>query len=87
MLPLTPDIFPQCPSFHGLTETEPLPIIPMDTVIDMGAGGRPEAAEPRSLSSSIADTMDTTDGQVTFPKGCGVLIGWLRALGKRAGTF
>lgn len=44
MLPLPPDSFPQCPSLHGLTETEPLPIIPMDTVIDMGAGGRPEGS-------------------------------------------
>lgn len=44
MLPLMPDIFPQCPLLHGLTETEPLPSIPMDTVIDMGAGGKPEGS-------------------------------------------
>lgn len=44
MLPLMPDIFPQCPLLHGLTETEPLSSIPMDTVIDMGAGGRPEGS-------------------------------------------
>lgn len=30
--------------------------------------------------------LDTPVGQVTSPKGCGVLIGWLHALGGRAGT-
>lgn len=31
--------------------------------------------------------LDTPVGQVTSPKGCGVLIGWLHALGERAGTL
>lgn len=72
---------------HGLTETEPLPIIPMDTVIYMGTGAGQRAAAPGPLPSSRADTMDTPVGQVTSPKGCGVLIGWLHALGKRAWTI
>lgn len=68
---------------HGLTETEPLPIVPMDTVIDLGAGAGQRAAGPGPLPSSRAGP---PVGQVTSPKGCGVLIGWLHALGERAGT-
>lgn len=49
-----------------------------------GAGGRPEGSRP--LPSSRADVIDTTVGQVASLKGCGVLIGWLNALGKRAWT-
>lgn len=84
MLPLMPDIFPQCPLLHGLTEMEPLPIIPMDTVIDWEQGAGQRAAGPGPLASSRADTTDTTVGQVTAPQGWGVLIGWFSALGKRA---
>lgn len=39
---------------HGLTETEPLPIVPMDTVIDVGAGAGQRAAGPGPLPSSRA---------------------------------
>lgn len=79
-----PEIFPQCPLLHGLTEMEPLPIIPMDTIKDWEQGAGHRAAGPRPLASSRADAMDTTIGQVTAPKGWGVLIGWFNALGKRA---
>lgn len=51
--------FLQCPLLHGLTETQPLPIIPMDTVIDMGSGAGQRAGECGSLPSSRADVMDT----------------------------
>lgn len=78
-----PDIFPQCPLLHGLTEMEPLPIIPMDTEIDGEQGAGQRAAGPGPLPSSRADAMDTTVGQVTSPKGWGVLIGWFNALGKK----
>lgn len=84
MLPLMPDIFPHCPLLHGLTEMEPLPIIPMDTVIDWEQGAGQRAAGPEPLASSRADVMDTTVGQVTAPPGWGILIGWFNALGKRA---
>ena len=71
-----------------LTEMEPLPSIPVDTVIDMGSGGRPRAAAagPGPIPSSRTDGMDTTLSQVTSPKGCAVLIGWLNALGKGTWT-
>lgn len=78
-----PDIFPQCPLSHGLTEMEPLPIIPMDTEIDGEQGAGRRAAGPGPRPSSRADMMDTTVGQVTSPKGWAVLIGWFNALGKR----
>lgn len=81
-----PDIFPQHPLLHGLTEMEPLPI-PMDTVIDTEAGGMPKGGRMGPLPPSRANGMDTTVGQVTSPKGCGILIGWLNALGKRASTI
>lgn len=74
--------FPTMSFITWLTETEPLPSIPTDTVIDMGAGSRPRAAGPGPLPSSRTDVMDTTLSQVTSPKGCAVVIGWLNALGK-----
>lgn len=52
-LPLMPGIF-QCPLLHGLTEMEPLPIIPMDTLIDTGPEGRPEGSRMWAPSSSRA---------------------------------
>lgn len=76
--------FPQCPLLHGLTETEPLPIIPMDTVIAMGSEGRPEGSRPWATSLQQSWPDGYTVGQVTSPNGYGVLIGWLWALGKRA---
>lgn len=72
---------------HGLTEMKPSPTLPTDTVTDMGAGADQRAAGPRPPPCSRADVIDTPVGQVTSPKGCGVLIGRLRALGKRAWTF
>lgn len=78
--------FPTMSFVTWLTETEPLPSIPTDTVIDMGAGSRPRAAGPGPLPSSRTDVMDTTLSQVTSPKGCAVVIGWLNALGKGAWT-
>lgn len=78
--------FPTMSFITWLTETEPLPSIPTDTVIDMGAGSRPRAAGPGPLPSSRTDVMDTTLSQVTSPKGCAVVIGWLNALGKGAWT-
>lgn len=84
-LPLMPDIF-QCPLLHGLTETEPLSIIPMDTVIAMGSEGRPEGSRTWAASLQQSWPRGYTVGQVMSPNGYGVLIGWLWALGKRAST-
>lgn len=46
--------FPTVSLLHGLTKTEPLPIVPMDTVIDLGAGAAQRAVGPEPLPSSRA---------------------------------
>lgn len=87
MLPLMPDIFSTVSFVTWLDRDRALTYIPMDTVRDMGAGGRPEGSRTWAPFLQHSGRMDTTVGQVTSPKGSGVLIGWLYALGRRAWTF
>lgn len=49
------------------------------------SGGRGGPESSRSWAFPPAE-LGPPIGQVTSPKGCGVLIGWLHALGERAGT-